>query len=165
MFITLNLARIYHRNHYQWTRKLLKFQTPASNPLLWQQRHCCDIKRNEELLFSSGGSGVIIPTPLKIKQTLKSGFHDLIDGFTCIQTSCPACPKDASPISGTAAAATAITAHSKTDDKAQTTADKCLFINKTTGNLAFTFVYLAHVMLKHSVAFKRVVKCPFVNVF
>lgn len=81
-------------------------------------RNCSDIKRNEELLFSSHAAGVVIPSALKIKQTIKSGFYDLVDGFTSIQTSCPTCP-------------------SKTDDQTSDDKkihDKCLFINKTTGN-------------------------------
>lgn len=137
MFIRLNLLRshqrYHHQNHYQWPRKLLKSYTSAPNSLL-RQRHYCDIKRNEELLLSSHGSSVIIPTPLKIKQTIKIGFYDFIDGFACIQTSCPACP---------ITAATAITAKSKIDDKAQTTGDKCLFINKTTGKLVFVYFFVS----------------------
>lgn len=83
-------------------------------------RYFSDVKRNEELLFSSQGAVMVIPSPLRIKQTIKTGFHDLLDGFTCIQTSCPICP---------------LPVNQNTNDKKSVSskADKFLFINKTTG--------------------------------
>lgn len=138
MFIRSNLLHVHHRYHHnyqQWSEKFLKSCTSALNTFVWR-RHCCDIKRNEELLLSAhGGSGVIIPTPLKIKQTIKIGGHDFVDGFTCIQTSCLVCPKDST--TATSIAASAIDSDSTIEDKAQMSTDKCLFINKTTGNLHF----------------------------
>lgn len=147
MFIRLSLLRIRHHHHHHqiyfnyhrclqapivaWPEKLLNSNTSASNVMLWH-RHRSDIKRNEELLLSSHGGGtIIIPTPLKIKQAIKSGFHDFIDGYTCIQTSCPTCPtsKEASNATGNA---TATAADPNVADQAQP-GDKCLFINKTTG--------------------------------
>lgn len=132
MLIRLNLLRIHHYNHHQqyarsptieWPKYLLKTYTPASS-VMQMQRHRSDIKRNEELLLSShGGGGIIIPTPLKIKQTIKTGFYDLIDGFTCIQTSCPVCP------SADVAATVSTGATTTTDSNVY----KCLFVNKTTG--------------------------------
>lgn len=137
MFIRLNLLRIHHHHHGYaqtstiiWPKKLL-----ATNIMLWR-RHRCDIKRNEELLFSSHG-GIIIPTPLKIKQTIKSGFHDFIDGFTCIQTTCPTCP------TSTKTATTTAATDPKAVDQPQT-GDKCLFINKTTGKSSFSFLFFFH---------------------
>lgn len=134
MFIRLNLLRVHHNFHghaqpftIKWPKKFIN-----SNTILWS-RHCCDIKRNEDLLLSShGGSTITIPTPLKIKQTIKSGFHDFIDGFTCIQTTCPTCPKSAKTTTGEGAIAPA-------DPSAVAqpqTGDKCLFINKTTGKFS-----------------------------
>lgn len=108
--------------------------------MLWQ-RHCCDIKRNEELLLGThGGSGVIIPTPLKIKQMIRSGSYDFIDGYTCIQTSCPTCPSSSASSSSTdavstaAATTTANTASTSDSNVVDQTSGKCLFINKTTGS-------------------------------
>lgn len=103
----------------KWSNELFANRYQSKFQILL--RCCSDIKRNEELLFSSQSGGIVIPSPLRIKQTIKTGFHDLIDGFTCIQTSCPTCPS------------TTINPNEKTVE--QTKSDKCLFINKTTGKL------------------------------
>lgn len=81
-------------------------------------RHCSDIKTNEDLLFSSHAPNTI-PSPMRIKSTLKNGFYDFVDGFTSVQTSCPVClPLDDNQPHGMT-----------TENK------KCIFINKTTGEL------------------------------
>lgn len=170
MFIRLNLWRIqqyqqqHHHLHYKYqyyhgytrtSNKLLSSNIPAaSNVMLWH-RHRCDIKRNEELLLSSHGGGtIIIPTPLKIKQTIKSGFHDFIDGYTCIQTSCPTCPAEASTTAKVANATTTAATDPNTADQVLT-GDKCLFVNKTTGKSFFAFLFsLPHILFN----FKKFVK-------
>lgn len=152
MFIRLSLLRIHHRHSYHqncyyyhgFLRAPIiawpKTNGPSSNVMLWH-RHRCDIKQNEELLLSSHAGGrVIIPTPLKIKQSIKSGFYDLIDGHTCIQTVCPTCPAstESSDATGNATTtsvpnnASSTATDSNFADQAQT-GEKCLFINKTTG--------------------------------
>lgn len=78
-------------------------------------RYCSDITTNENLLFS-GVNTIVAPSPLKIKSALKSKNVEFVDGFTCIQTSCPVCPPDKNQPH-----------ENKNIDK------KCLFINKTTG--------------------------------
>lgn len=115
MFIRLNLLRHSQTTNVKWSSELLKLSK-------WQLRclrNCSDIKRNEELLFSSQSTG--IPSAVKIKQTIKSGFYDFIDGPTCIQTSCPTCLPTADQ-----STSENVVDHTKSDEK-------CLFINKTTG--------------------------------
>lgn len=145
MFIRLKLWRIHHCQYarsptIEWPNHLLNICAAASNVMALQQRHRSDIKRNEELLLSAhGGGGIIIPTPMKIKQTIKTGFHDYIDGFTCIQTSCPTCPPSENVTVAGSNGGTTATHNPGSND------DKCLFINKTTGafwnisNLIFEF--------------------------
>lgn len=54
-------------------------------------RSYCDIKTNEELLFSKSAE-TTIPSVLKIKRTIKnSGSFEIQDGFSCIQSKCPVC--------------------------------------------------------------------------
>lgn len=125
MFIRLNLLRHQSKSSIKWSR-IVSESNKSNTNLTLVQRHCSDIKRNEELLFSSHGVGVVIPSPLKIKQTIKTGFHDFVDGVTCIQTACPICP---STIDSTVSAPSG-----KASDQSKKD-DKCLFINKTTGNL------------------------------
>lgn len=153
MLIRLNLLRIHrHHHHYhhfhgyaqpstiKWPKKLFNSNALASNAMVWC-RHRCDIKRNEELLLSShGGSSIIIPTPLKIKQTIKSGFHDFIDGFTSIQTTCPTCPESAN-VSKTSTTTTGVVATDPHAIDRTQTGDKCLFINKTTGKFPIFLLY------------------------
>lgn len=126
MLIRLKLLRHCPEFYGKWPTELLE-SNKISAKLKLRPRYCSDIKRNEELLFSSQGSGIIIPTPLKIKQTIKSGFYEFVDGFACIQTSCPTCPSAASGKNTNASDAKS--AYSTKID------EKCLFINKTTGLL------------------------------
>lgn len=123
MFIRLSLLRHNAEWSVHWPRKL--FETNQFRTRLKLMRNCSDIKCNEELLFSSQSSGVVIPSALKMKQTIKSGFYDCVDGFTCIQTSCPTCPPDNEQM---------IKSDRKAIDQTKQNDDKCLFINKTTGN-------------------------------
>lgn len=51
----------------------------------------CDIKTNEDLLFTKSQE-TTIPSVLKIKRTIKSaGTYEIHDGFSCIESKCPAC--------------------------------------------------------------------------
>lgn len=120
MFIRLRLLRNCSGSSIKWSKEILRLNQFGTEFRV-SHRCCSDIKRNEELLFSSKGAGVVIPSPLRIKQTIKTGFHDLVDGFTCIQTSCPTCPSDGNQ-------------NTNAKSAEQSKADKCLFINKTTGN-------------------------------
>lgn len=117
MFVRLSILRNCSGSCKKLSRDLLE-PHKLSTRLGILQRQCSDIKRNEELLFSSHGTGVVIPSAMKIKQTIKSGFYDLVDGFTCVQTSCPTCPS------------TNVQSDGKDQSKNH---DNCLFINKTTG--------------------------------
>lgn len=119
MLIRPNVLRHCQRLSIKWPRELL-----VTEKMRWHcQRYCSDVKRNEELLFSSQSSG--IPSPLKVKQTIKSGLYDFVDGFACIQTTCPTCPSQQ---------------HLDKKSAEQTKSDdKCLFINKTTGKNKFFF--------------------------
>lgn len=131
MFIRLSLLRHYPEAHIKWHKGLLNpSELIAKTKLL--QRHCGDVKRTEELLFSGHGAGIVVPSPLRIKQTIKSGFNDFVDGPTCIQTSCPTCPPSLSQAEIT-----------QLDGKKldHTKDEKCLFINKTTGNDLFLMVF------------------------
>lgn len=86
-------------------------KTKLSLNYLQFKRVYCDIKTNEELLFSSSGSPTI-PTVSKIKRALKnSHIHDHGDGFSCIRTKCPACVEPSIGVS----------------------TEKHIYINKTTG--------------------------------
>lgn len=114
MFIRLNLLRHYQKSSVKWSKDLLELRKMQFGCA----RYCSDIKRNEELLFSGQSPG--IPSASKIKQTVKNGFYDFVDGFTCIQTSCPTCLPNAESVLETAA------------DQMKNH-EKCLFINKTTG--------------------------------
>lgn len=119
MFIRLHLLRHCQKLSVQWPKELLE----SSKLRLHCFRNCSDIKRNEELLFSSQSAG--IPSALKIKQTIKSGFYDFVDGPTCVQTSCPTClPKSDQNVEEKVAEPT------KSNEK-------CLFINKTTGKIYY----------------------------
>lgn len=125
MFIRLNLLRHYSKASSKWpnnTTEINSFRTQ----LTFIRRYCSDIKRNEELLFSNHGVGVVIPSPLKIKQTIKTGFYDFVDGPICIQTSCPTCPSTNE--SNAPAPSGKFAENLKRDEKH-------LFINKTTGKL------------------------------
>lgn len=133
MFIRLNL-----RQHFQlqlsakWPNQLFH-ECKHRRAVTLVKRHYGDIKRNEELLFSNqSGGGNVIPTPLKIKQTIKSGFYDFVDGFTCIQTSCPVCPSAAA--SNSNSNANVNPDKKSTTDQVTKKDDKCLFVNKTTGS-------------------------------
>lgn len=131
MFIRLNLLRHYSKASVKWPHNTMKINTLPTR-LTFLRQYCSDIKRNEELLFSNHGVGVVIPSPLKIKQAIKTGFYDFVDGSICIQTSCPTCPsanESDAPVSGGK-----IVENSKKDDK-------CLFINKTTGKLKLSMPY------------------------
>lgn len=72
-------------------RKLFaKNVQPPGSYFLQPLRNCSDVKTNQELLFSNQ---TIVPSVHKIKRTIKSRLDlDFIDGFACIQTSCPVCP-------------------------------------------------------------------------
>lgn len=125
MLIRLNLLRKHPRASFKWIQDTIEINTNWSTWITHHQRYCSDIKRNEELLFSNHGVGVVIPSPLKIKQTIKTGFHEFIDGPTSIQTSCPICPSTIETNPTVSAG--------KTNETSKTQ-EKCLFINKTTGN-------------------------------
>lgn len=92
----------------------------SHSPWLLYQRSYSDIKTNEGLLFSTP-AGIITPSPMKIKQSLRRGLFDFNDGPTCIQTVCPICPSIDS------------TSQPLSEQKSRTQHKKCLFINKTTG--------------------------------
>lgn len=119
MFKRMHLLQHRTRSNIKWFKVMLGFNEFRTEFRVLN-RCFSDVKRNEELLFSSQGSGMVIPSPLRMKQTIKTGFYDLIDGFTCIQTSCPTCPSAEN--------------QNKNDKKpGPSKVDKCLFINKTTG--------------------------------
>lgn len=129
MFIRLSLLRHNARPHIKWQKQIL---CPSELKVKQRtfQRFCSDIKRNEDLLFSRNGAGIVIPSPLRIKQTIKTGFYDYIDGPTCVQTSCPTCPPSPPQEIST------ITDGKTTDHNKK---EKCLFINKTTGKIKDEF--------------------------
>lgn len=74
-----------------------------------------DIKTNEDLLFTSQSSNI---SPMKIKQSIRRGQNNFIDGPTSIQSICPICPADQ-----------LIKPENK---KSQPNHNNCLYINKTT---------------------------------
>lgn len=125
MFVRLSLLRHSTESHIKWDKTILN-----PNKLIAEsrflQRYCSDIKRNEDLLFSRNGAGIVIPSPLKIKQTIKTGFYEFVDGPTCVQTTCPTCPTS-----------TLQDTRQSPDPKIpdQNKHEKCLFVNKTTGEL------------------------------
>ncbi|XP_031631440.1 twinkle protein, mitochondrial [Contarinia nasturtii] len=120
MFIRLNLLRHNGGSSVQWPRKL--FEENKFRTRLKIVRNCSDIKCNEERFFGSQDGGIVIPSTLKVRQTIKSGFYDYVDGFTCIQTSCPTCQPDNEQKT------------TNIPDK-KVIDNKCLYINKTTGDV------------------------------
>lgn len=125
MFIRLSLLRHYPESHIKWHKRVLNPSKLVITHRILQQRHCSDIKRNEDLLFSHNGAGIVIPSTMRIKQTIKTGFYEFADGPTCVQTSCPTCLPSINQDTNT-----------MPDGKmlGHTKKEKCLFINKTTGN-------------------------------
>lgn len=120
MFIRLHL-RVSNINLLNLRPTALKFIQPQ-NQIFHSKRIYSDVKTNEDLLFSNQKTEAI-PSGSKIKQVIKTGFYDFVDGFTCIQTKCPVCPSDVSN-------------RDKMNEKHfenQKVDKKHLFINKITG--------------------------------
>lgn len=80
------------------------------------KRFQSNVKTNEHLLFSGQASNI---SPVKIKQSIRKGLFNFIDGPTSIQSVCPICPDEPLILSE--------------NKKSQPNKNDCLYINKTTG--------------------------------
>lgn len=87
--------------------------------MLRLHRSYSDIKTTEELLFR-GATASVVPSATKIKQSLRRGLYEFIDGPTSVAAACPVCPAEteSKPLA---------------KQKIPIPSNKCLFINKTTG--------------------------------